>query len=927
MLVIFGLTSHAAPAHASKSKPDPLAGSGHGGFTFSIDPVPKWVSQTSPGSSARIGSAPMHYRLLEDQVLIDAAGQSVYTHYIRSVDDPAALSKAAQIETSFDPNYQTLSLHRVDVIRAGKRINKLDRAKVKLLQRETQLERQMYDGTVTASLIVDDVRSGDEVEVAYTIKGSNPVFDGHAVNTLYLTSDRGPVALDQVRIIHPINRNIDVKLWDASIKVERRPLGAQEEILIDAGARDQIQNEPNESYFSLAPQWVMYQEFDSWNAVAKWGMQLFKENGAEAPSVDAKAKEIAAAYPDAKDRLLAALKFVQADVRYFGTEFGAGSHRPAPPEQVFNQRYGDCKDKVMLLMALLHRMQIEATPVLVSTYLRSHLSDMPPSPLDFNHVIARVDLDGKTYYLDGTRNHQTGPLQQRSSTGLGKGLLLAESTSAPINLPSAFDILRVELKDTITVADMTQDMTLESRQTFYGDTAEGMRTLLADKPPAEVATLLNSWYQRLYPNVRTVAPMEIEDATDEDKVTVVQHFALDNLATLVDGRTLRVGTLAWGLADALRIPNQEKRLSAYVLVPGRMVQDVELRFPIDLYTHQEPKSLEDSDQVSEVKVVINLDARKALYHDELRLRAEDIDPSQWNAHSTFVKQNLEKFGNTLMIPLLNVEQLKIFNDAAQRLKADTTSGKVKYFNARQSNAELQRLFFSGALQSNRLPAKARATVLAGRGDALDTLGFPEEGSKDFTAALSLQPDDPVVLVYGAMNALETGDYAKAIELSSHLIESKPADEGGLTARAVAYYMHGDYAQSIADLQSVLQSRTALERGTPLLWLSLAVRRSGGDVKAALAPYAEAGLSENWPRALIDVELGKSTAEEALKIAKTGDPAKLPSQGATLFFQWGEEALINGHNQAAIADFQGVVKEGLNEMVETSLSKRRLAELK
>jgi len=68
--------------------------------------------------------------------------------------------------------------------------------------------------------------------------------------------------------------------------------------------------------------------------------------------------------------VLVALEFVQKQIRYFGTEIGPYSHRPASPETVLKRRYGDCKDKVALLSTLLDRLDIRATPILVSATMR-----------------------------------------------------------------------------------------------------------------------------------------------------------------------------------------------------------------------------------------------------------------------------------------------------------------------------------------------------------------------------------------------------------------------------------------------------------------------------------------------------------------------------------------------------------------------------
>ena len=48
-----------------------------------------------------------------------------------------------------------------------------------------------------------------------------------------------------------------------------------------------------------------------------------------------------------------AVNFVQNEIRYMGIETGKYSHKANSPEKVFKQRYGDCKDKSLLLASIL----------------------------------------------------------------------------------------------------------------------------------------------------------------------------------------------------------------------------------------------------------------------------------------------------------------------------------------------------------------------------------------------------------------------------------------------------------------------------------------------------------------------------------------------------------------------------------------------
>src|SRR5690606_11023585 len=103
-----------------------------------------------------------------------------------------------------------------------------------------------------------------------------------------------------------------------------------------------------------------------------------------------KIEEIKKNHDAPTERIEASVKFVQNEIRYLGLEGGIGAYQPFPPEKVLIQRFGDCKDKSLLLATMLQNMDIQAYPALVSTYEGHTIHTRPPSPISFNHCIVQV---------------------------------------------------------------------------------------------------------------------------------------------------------------------------------------------------------------------------------------------------------------------------------------------------------------------------------------------------------------------------------------------------------------------------------------------------------------------------------------------------------------------------------------------------------
>ena len=75
---------------------------------------------------------------------------------------------------------------------------------------------------------------------------------------------------------------------------------------------------------------------------------------------------------------------------------------PQAPEQTWALRYGDCKAKTLLLLAVLHQLGVEAEPVLANAQLGDLLPDRLPSAAAFNHILVHLTLGGDSLWLDGT---------------------------------------------------------------------------------------------------------------------------------------------------------------------------------------------------------------------------------------------------------------------------------------------------------------------------------------------------------------------------------------------------------------------------------------------------------------------------------------------------------------------------------------------
>jgi tetratricopeptide (TPR) repeat protein len=152
------------------------------------------------------------------------------------------------------------------------------------------------------------------------------------------------------------------------------------------------------------PPFVELSTFAGWSEVSKTFAPLYVTDGAIAPGspLGAEVAAIEKAEATPLGRAERALELVQDKVRYLAVDMNGGNYVPQKAARTWELRYGDCKAKTLLLLALLHAMKIEAEPALASAGLGDLVPQRLPSALAFNHVLVRATVDGETLWLDGT---------------------------------------------------------------------------------------------------------------------------------------------------------------------------------------------------------------------------------------------------------------------------------------------------------------------------------------------------------------------------------------------------------------------------------------------------------------------------------------------------------------------------------------------
>jgi hypothetical protein len=478
----------------------------------------------APAASVEQGDA--DFLLVDHQVRLNEL-TTRYSRFVERLVSEASVDGAGQLSFRVDPEHEHLLLHSVRVFRGGKVLDKLADARISLLNREEQLDSGLMDGRVTVHALLRDVRSGDVLDYSFTIERKDPI-STRGYHAWFDTQWSAPVRRFSLRILRPHDRTLMFK--DES----RLPHP------VEGHARDWVETAWNANDIaalkdeSERPSWFYFfprieiSEFADWDAVREWAIPLYAVK--QAP--DGEMKALLAGLRAEKStsaRVLKALRFVQDDIRYIGLEMGASAYRPAQPDVVLARRYGDCKDKVLLLVTLLRELGVDAVPALVNSGSGRGVAERLPSPGAFDHVVAKVRLDDRDYWLDATTSGQGGTLDTLVQANFGAALLVGPGSAGLTRIPArTVDFPIDHVVETFDLRNgVNKTAPLKVLTQYRSHQADEMRVRLRTSTATEIGKGYLDYYRKTFSDIRATRPLVIRDDRVANLVEIEENYEID----------------------------------------------------------------------------------------------------------------------------------------------------------------------------------------------------------------------------------------------------------------------------------------------------------------------------------------------------------------------------------------------------------------
>ncbi|MGB3147273.1 MAG: DUF3857 domain-containing protein [Paracoccaceae bacterium] len=493
--------------------------------------IPGWVEdlpvpEADPSliTAARDG---VFFLLADDQVRWEGEVRQRFSRVVSQVIDRAGLEATAAISRDFDPSFETLVLTRLDVVRDGQVISYGKDLKAEILRRESRLDAGIIDGTLTVHLQVPDLRVGDIVDASF-VTLREPLLDGATRVAGNWLEYSVPVSQSRFLVHWPDGWPLNMEAPPERVLFSQEPeQGGQR---LEWQRLDHI---PPHAEEMVPPEYktdaaVTISGWQDWRPLSAALSPYYTQDYPLTPEWEARLAAIRESEQDDAARAIAALRLVQAEIRYVGLEVGAGGYFARKPATVITSGFGDCKDKSLLLRTVLARLGIASSVALTDLKLGYGLASRVPGIGAFDHMILRAELGGESYWMDPTGSYEGGTLASATQPDYGYALPLAGPEAAELVKMVTDDTPRREIVMHENYAFGPSFVILTVQSTYRGSAANAQRYYWATRPAEEISRNYLEYYSRRYPGLEQLGTASFVEDRVENSVRVTETYRMSS---------------------------------------------------------------------------------------------------------------------------------------------------------------------------------------------------------------------------------------------------------------------------------------------------------------------------------------------------------------------------------------------------------------
>ena len=419
-------------------------------------------------------------RLQQETIINIKLNNGEFTIHKEVFEEDLYLNNSANYNSKRSISYSTFfNLDKIEASSFSKQDGKYVENKVVDFNEKNNLNDSFYDDSKEVGFIYPKLAKGSKTNIKLTYNIKNPRF----LSAFYF-GDFYPIINNKVTIIADKNIEFTFKPFQlnngAKITFKKKKRGENYVYTWSAKKTEKFEIESNApNYKTILPHIIpiitSYQQdgktkklLDGVEGLYSWYYSLVENINKEEtdPALTTLVEELTREKESDIEKVKAIYYWTQQNIKYIAFEYALGGFIPREANEVFQKKYGDCKDNSSILFKMLEIAGLQGNLTWIGTRKIPYTYEQVPTPAVDNHMILSYENKNNTYYLDATGRYIQ--IEYPSSFIQGKEALIANGNNFKVKKIPVVPAHLNKVVDTTYIQISNRDIIGTSNSTFSG---------------------------------------------------------------------------------------------------------------------------------------------------------------------------------------------------------------------------------------------------------------------------------------------------------------------------------------------------------------------------------------------------------------------------------------------------------------------------
>ena len=419
-------------------------------------------------------------RLQQETIINIKLNNGEFTIHKEVFEEDLYLNNSANYNSKRSISYSTFfNLDKIEASSFSKQDGKYVENKVVDFNEKNNLNDSFYDDSKEVGFIYPKLAIGSKTHIKLTYNIKNPRF----LSAFYF-GDFYPIINNKVTIIADKNIEFTFKPFQlnngAKITFKKKKRGENYVYTWSTKKTEKFEIESNApNYKTILPHIIpiitSYQQdgktkklLDGVEGLYSWYYSLVENINKEEtdPALTTLVEELTREKESDIEKVKAIYYWTQQNIKYIAFEYALGGFIPREANEVFQKKYGDCKDNSSILFKMLEIAGLQGNLTWIGTRKIPYTYEEVPTPAVDNHMILSYENKNNTYYLDATGRYIQ--IEYPSSFIQGKEALIANGNNFKVKKIPVVPAHLNKVVDTTYIQISNRDIIGTSNSTFSG---------------------------------------------------------------------------------------------------------------------------------------------------------------------------------------------------------------------------------------------------------------------------------------------------------------------------------------------------------------------------------------------------------------------------------------------------------------------------